>query len=180
LPQGSHVLDFGATENTLALSLASMGHHVDAVDLRPYPLEHPRLTKVICPVEEWEGSERPFDAIISLSTLEHVGLGHYGDSRSPHLDLDQAILERFRGWLRPGGLLILTAPYGRWSVDELQRTYDAKHLDALLRCWEVLDRRYAVSPDPLRWFVIHDDPLADGTRDMVTRGVVMLKATPAP
>jgi hypothetical protein len=178
LPVGSHILDFGATESTLALSLASMGQDVVALDLRPYPLEHPRLTVVTCRAEEWDGPDHPFDAIVSLSTLEHVGLGHYENGHGKGCpDLDRKILERFRGWLRPGGLLILTAPYGRWSVDDFQRTYDRKHLRALLAGWEILDQRYAVSSDPLHWCTMTDEP-PSSTWDVATRGVILLRATP--
>ena len=177
LPAGSHILDFGATESLLALYLASLGHDVVALDQRPYLFTHPRLCVVTCLAEEWEGPQRPFDAIVSLSTLEHVGLGHYGDRQAP-LDLDRQILERFRDWLRPEGRLILTAPYGQWNVDELQRTYDAEHLAALLDGWEIMDRRYAVSTVRQRWDVVQQEPPPSIWWDPDTRGVVLLQAKP--
>ncbi len=178
LAEGSHILDFGATENTLALSLASMGHDVVALDFRPYPLQHPRLTAVASPAESWEGPQRPFDAIISLSTIEHVGLGHYGNGTGRGQDLDREILDRLHTWLRPGGLLVMTAPYGRWSVDDFQRTYDAEHLELLLERWTVCDRRYAISSDPLGWTIVEDD-LIEALRDGAARAVIMLRATPS-
>jgi len=179
LPSGSHLLDFGATESPLALSLASLGHDVIALDQRPYPLEHRHLTVVVGPVEDWAGPPRPFDAIISLSTLEHVGIrtDHYG-STVTNLGLDREILERFRGWLAPRGRLIMTAPYGRWAIDSLQRTYDAGHLEELLQGWQVEERRFAFTSDSLQWSVVDEEP-DPGLWDSDTHGVVMLQAVPA-
>lgn len=176
LPAGSAVLDFGAAESTLSLSLASLGFDVTALDLRPYPLAHPRLRSVTTPVESWAGPDRPLDAILSVSTLEHVGLGHYG-SDSGGGDLDRRVVERFAGWLKPGGRLVLTAPYGAWRVDELERTYDAEHLDALLAGWNVLDRTVCVRTGPACWERAEGEPPAS-TWAGGARGVVMVNATP--
>ena len=176
LPAGAAVLDFGAAESTLSLSLASLGYDVTAVDLRPYPFAHPNLRTVLEPVESWAGPPRPFDAILSVSTLEHVGLGHYGHDAGGDA-LDARIVERFAGWLRPGGELVLTAPYGAWSIDELQRTYDAAHLEALLAGWRVLDRVVCVQTAPDRWERCDGEP-SPGTWAAGARGVVLLRATP--
>ena len=176
LPAGSAVLDFGAAESTLSFSLASLGFDVTAVDLRPYPLAHPNLRTVTTPVESWDGPDRPLDAILSVSTLEHVGLGHYGHDQGG-IDLDRRIVERFAGWLRPGGEFVLTAPYGTWSVDELQRTYDAEHLDALLAGWQILDRAVCVQTSPTRWERAEGEPPAS-TWEGGARGVVLVRATP--
>lgn len=150
VPAGGHVLDFGAAESTLAFSLASLGYQTTALDLRPYPLEHPLLTAVVAPVESWEGPSRPYDAIVCLSTLEHVGLGWYGDHPKGH-DLDRVILERLKGWLAPGGVLAFTAPFGHWSVDTFERRYDRAHLEKLFEGWEITDRHFAIQRSRTMW-----------------------------
>ena len=150
LPPGSLVLDFGATESTISLSLASLGLDVIAADLRAYPFPHPHLRSVVGSILEWEGPERPLDAVVCVSALEHVGLGAYGDTPASG-DLDRRIMERFARWLRPGGELAFTAPYGRWHVDELQRVYDAEHLDALFAGWEITERTVCVRSAPGVW-----------------------------
>jgi hypothetical protein len=176
LPPGSRVLDFGATESTVSLSLATLGLDVVAADLRPYPLPHPRLQVLVGPIEQWDGPSQPFDAIVCLSALEHVGLGAYDEARTEG-DLDRRIAERFRSWLRPGGELVLTAPYGRWEVTDTQRVYDADHLDALLQGWRLLDRAICVQTSDDRWERVDGEP-AGSTWDGGTRGVVLLRATP--
>ncbi|HVM54221.1 MAG TPA: methyltransferase domain-containing protein [Acidimicrobiales bacterium] len=176
LPAGSRVLDFGATESTVALSLAALGHDVVAADLRPYPLQHPRLHSLVGPIEEWEGPEHPFDAVVCLSAIEHVGLGAYEEAPTDG-DLDRAIVERFGRWLRPGGELVLTAPYGRWEVGETQRVYDGAHLDALLAGWRVVDRAVCVQTGHDRWERADGEP-DPSTWDDGTRGVVLVRVTP--
>lgn len=175
LPAGSHVLDFGATESTVSLSLAALGHDVVAADLRPYPLQHPRLRSLAGPIEEWDGPERPFDAVVCLSAIEHVGLGAYDEARTDG-DLDRAIVERFGRWLRPGGELVLTAPYGAWEVGETQRVYDATHLDALLAGWRVVDRAVCVQTAHDRWERADGEP-PSSTWASGARGVVLVRAT---
>lgn len=176
LPAGSHILDFGATESMVSLSLATLGHDVIAADLRPYPLVHPRLRSLVGPIEQWDGPDRPLDAVVSLSALEHVGLGAYDEAPTDG-DLDRAIAERFKRWLRPGGELVLTAPYGIWELGETQRVYDAPHLDALLQGWRIVDRAICVQTAHDRWERVDGEPPAS-TWEGGTRGVVLLRATP--
>ncbi len=175
LPPGSRILDFGAVESTTALSLASLGHQVTAIDLRPYPLAHPNLTSVAEPIEDWEGPAEPFDAVLCISTLEHVGLGAYGEDAAGDggENLDREILERIGGWLAPEGFLVFTAPYGTWEVTEGQRVYDDEHLDALFDGWQVSDRRVCVQTARDRW-----EPRGAGAAvEAGARAVVLLRAS---
>lgn len=49
------------------------------------------------------------DAIVSLSAIEHVGLGHYGDPLAP--DGDTKAITNCMRWLKPGGWLYFDVPY---------------------------------------------------------------------
>lgn len=177
LAAGSHVLDFGAAESTLAVSMASLGLRVVALDPRGYPLNHPLLTVVASRVEEWTGPDEPFAAIFSISTLEHVGLGSYGLRAAPLDHPDRVVLDLFRRWLRPDGELVITLPYGRRSVNEFERVYDREQLDDLLADWEVLDRRVCIHSDPLTW-ELGESELEDAFQEEGRRAVMMLRARP--
>jgi SAM-dependent methyltransferase len=174
LEPGSLVLDFGATESTVSLSLASLGLDVIAADLRPYPLAHPRIRSLTGPIEQWDGPDRPLDAVFCVSALEHVGLGAYDEVPTEDRGLDRQIVERFARWLKPGGEIAFTAPYGRWEVNELQRVYDAPHLDELFAGWDITSRAICVQTANDRWERVEQEPdWSDGRR-----GVVLLRATP--
>ncbi|HUF32060.1 MAG TPA: hypothetical protein VMN58_02480 [Acidimicrobiales bacterium] len=178
LPTGSLVLDFGAAESTIALSLASLGLEVLAADLRPHPFAHPGITAVTGPIERWAGPPRPLDAVLCISALEHVGLGAY-DEEPTDGDLDHTILSLFGQWLRPGGELTFTAPYGRWERGEQQRVYDEAHLVTLFEGWTIVDRRTCAQTGPATWEPVGGDGPPPSSRwDDGTRGVVLLRATP--
>jgi len=167
LAPGASVLDVGACESTLALALASLGYHVTALDTRPYRFEHPNLTSVAEPIEEWSGPTEPFDAVFAISTVEHLGLGAYGEPRSTER-LDQVAMDLFRKWLRPDGHLVLTVPYGIAGTDDLQRTYDHEGLDELLAGWAVRQRLLFEQIDAHTWVPATGEPSR--------RGVALVRA----
>jgi len=51
-----------------------------------------------------------FDALISFSSLEHSGLGRYGDKLDP--DGDLKAMKEYRGFLKKEGLFYLSVPVG--------------------------------------------------------------------
>ena len=171
LPVGASVLDVGAVESTLSLSMASLGYHVTAVDLRPYPFKHPRLTAVTVPLEEWEGPDQPFDAILVISTIEHLGLGAYGEPQGPE-DLDVRMMRKIRSFAREGTLLVLTTPFGEFKIEESQRVYDKARLDDLLEGWTIEDWTVMEQLDRTTW-VLSDD----GASHRDGRKVVMVVAS---
>jgi SAM-dependent methyltransferase len=155
LDEGASILDVGAAESTLAVSLASLGYRVTALDIRPYPFTHPSLHAVLAPIQDWDENES-FDAVVCVSTIEHVGLGAYGEPRGAN-GTDLAAMRRMRELTKPGGLLVLTIPVGGTSVDEIQRTYDRAGLEALLGGWEVEDLTLARRQDQKTWVLTEAD-----------------------
>jgi 2-polyprenyl-3-methyl-5-hydroxy-6-metoxy-1,4-benzoquinol methylase len=170
VPAGGRVLDFGSSESSLALSLASLGYRVTALDLRPYPFSHPDLEVVVSRLEDWDAAPGSYDAVVAVSTLEHVGLGWYGDAVQDDGG-DARALARLRELLAPEGVLVLTVPYGRAGVDDVQRRYDRDGLAALLADWEVLERVVAEAVDARTWRPVED---SDG------HAVAMVVARPRP
>ena len=176
LEHGARILDVGSAESTFPLSAASLGYRVTAIDPRALAYSHPNLESHASLLEEWDAPSDPFAAAFLISTIEHVGLGAYGERAygSPEhgVGTDVALLNRVRELLSPEGLMILTAPYGTRALTELERIYDEESLSKrLLADWEVLERRIVVRRDALVWEA--DDNVTPGAR-----GVVMLIASP--
>jgi SAM-dependent methyltransferase len=159
LPSGSRVLDIGSTESAVALSLASLGYDVTAVDPRPYPLSHPQLRTFHGGIENF-ADEHPFDAVILLSSIQHVGTGAYGLKAAD--DADLAAMARVRQLTRPGTRLVLTAPYGEEATTALQRIYTVERLDKLLEGWHVDERSYLTRESATEWRWHTDTPSRDG------------------
>jgi SAM-dependent methyltransferase len=149
VPSGARVLDVGAAESTVALSLASLGYHVTALDPRGYPLSHPNLKVSQNGLEDLPADD-PYDVIICLSTIEHLGIGSY--ALDTDADLDVRALQSAKHLLEPDGLLILTTPCASSArVDALQRVYDEEGLQRLLEGWDVLSKEYLVRSSRTSW-----------------------------
>jgi 2-polyprenyl-3-methyl-5-hydroxy-6-metoxy-1,4-benzoquinol methylase len=149
LPSGARVLDVGAAESTVALSLASLGYEVTALDPRSYPFSHPRLVTVASTLEDWN-HDGVFDAVVCLSTIEHLGLAAYG--QEPDEDrADLAAMRRLHELTRPGGRLLLTTRFGEAGADSFQRTYDHAGLAELLAGWQVDDESFVRREDDATW-----------------------------
>ena len=78
-----------------------------------------------------------FDVILSISSLEHDGLGRCGDPVDPDADLRS--MSKTRQMLSPEGLLFLAVPIGRdcvmWNA---HRVYGRTRLQRLLEGWTVV------------------------------------------
>jgi hypothetical protein len=156
LPPPARILDLGGAESTLALSLASIGHHVVVVDPRGYALEHPGLQAHAVRLDELPQSEAGFNAAVALSSIEHFGLGSYGVGRR-ELRLDRAALADLRERLAPGGVLVLTAPCAAVSTqDDFQRIYAVAEIREMLADWELIDLSVAWREDQFTW--VRGDP----------------------
>jgi hypothetical protein len=175
LEPGVRILDVGSAESTFPLSAASLGYQVTAIDPRPLAYSHPNLERHTTLLEDWDAPSEPFAAAFLISTIEHIGLGAYGErvyGNPEHgAGADVALLDRVRQLLAPDGVMILTTPYGTRDVTDLERIYDEKALDRLLTGWDVVERQVVVRRDPFIWE--RDEKVARGAR-----GVAMVIARP--
>ena len=129
-PSRSHLLDFGCVEDLLPMHLCALGYRVTGLDFRPYPFRHERFDFIQSDILSWEPPEGRFDGAISISTIEHVGLGAYGDPVAA--DGDKIAVAKLRRAVKPGGRLFLTVPAGRATTTPLMRVYDAARLRELI------------------------------------------------
>ena len=170
---GARVLDVGASESSVCLSLATLGYQVTAIDPRPNPLSHERLEVVEGRIEDWD-HDGEFDAVICLSTIEHLGVGAYEQEASDR-QVDLEAIERMRELTRLGGLLVLTTSVGAVSVvGQHGRVYDRAEFDRLLEGWSITDLTLVQRRDPTTWVTI-DEPFEALGADHET--VAMVTAT---
>jgi SAM-dependent methyltransferase len=129
-PDEHRVLDFGGYESLLPITLAALGHEVTVLDQREYPFKCPRLTSVAADLfSQHPLQPESFDLVLSVSTIEHLGLGGYDDTRVE--DGDRLGVESLWRLVRPGGRLMATVPAGRPAVQRGYRTYDYARLHAV-------------------------------------------------
>lgn len=87
---------------------------------------------------KWLQGDLPeYDFAVSFSSLEHSGLGRYGDPVNPYADLDE--VARIGCLLRPNAILYLSVPLGLdrlvWNA---HRIYGKERLPFLITNWKLL------------------------------------------
>lgn len=149
------VLDVGAAESLLAYELASLNYCVTAIDIRPIALSHPNLkfvkTDICTPVLPVSS----FDCVIALSTLEHIGLGWYGDEKGETLDYEA--VRQIYTLLKSNGSFILTVPYGKKAITPVHRIYDREALNKLLEDFKITKAIYGIRLDDFTWTLTNNE-----------------------
>lgn len=86
--QGQNVLVVGSLDPWVeAICLSFKANSTTTVDFNPPKADDPRMR--VWSIAELDSSEEVFDAILSYSSLEHDGLGRYGDPINPFGDLQR-------------------------------------------------------------------------------------------
>ena len=109
-PPHAHVLEVGCAEaDTIAyLKEKRPDLHVTGIDWRK--VDRPKADKLVQgDVLLYNFPPESFDCIVAVSTVEHIGLGAYGDPTDT--DGDTHAMERMVSWLKPGGWLYFDVPY---------------------------------------------------------------------
>src|SRR3972149_6434490 len=112
-PTGSRGLEVGANEEWLCAILQRLGYDMTGLDVRPFRwASHVDIEDMKHFVPEWRQIQAsyntvldnilnpPFDFIVSLSAIEHFGLGYYeGDIENSEADAEA--MDCIYKWLKP-------------------------------------------------------------------------------
>jgi hypothetical protein len=83
-----------------------------------------------------------FDNSASFSSIEHSGLGRYGDPLSPNGDIEA--VQQIHCLLKPNGLFFLGLPSSKSDKSYIEfnahRVYGSKRLDKLFVGWNLIDK----------------------------------------
>jgi SAM-dependent methyltransferase len=109
LPAGARVLELGCCETDFHEWLRRARPDVELVGVDVNPMAGYQGTFLQMPAETCAFNYGDFDAVIALGSIEHFGLGFYGDPINETADLEVvAMVER---WLRPGGWFYYDVPW---------------------------------------------------------------------
>lgn len=125
--QPTNVLDIGSYRHFL---LGLMAHYqVTSLDVRERHPATPHETVVTGDAKSLRLVGESFDAVVSLCTLEHLGLGRYGDAYD--LNADVAAFEEMKRVLRVGGSLIFSTTVTRGTPVMAFNTFRVYSLDMI-------------------------------------------------
>jgi len=114
-PPPASILDVGAADSPLLFVLASLGYNVTAVDQRKCIVNWENLHFVSWDVlKDKSPFDQAFDIVTCISTVEHFGLGRYGDT--VEVDGDLRGISILWQELVPKGFMFLSVPYGNPEV----------------------------------------------------------------
>ncbi|MEA5513692.1 class I SAM-dependent methyltransferase [Nodularia sp. UHCC 0506] len=149
------ILDVGSAESLLPYELASLNYSVTAIDIRPIALFHPNLKFVKTDICKPVFSPASFDCIIALSTLEHIGLGWYGDEVGVTYDVEA--VKQIHNLLKPEGNFIFTVPYGKKALTPVHRIYDKEALQRLTQSFNITQISYGIRKDYFTWTMTENE-----------------------
>lgn len=147
-------IEFGCEHGYMSLVAAQNGFRVLAVDLedQPFLWKHSNVEFRKGDFLSMELPRDSFDLAINCSSVEHVGVvGRYG------IELDQPdgdiqVMDRLAEVLKPGGVLLMTAPCGRDAVmAPWCRVYGRERLPKVLSPFKILKQSYWVKNDANQW-----------------------------
>ncbi|CAI5469788.1 unnamed protein product [Closterium sp. Yama58-4] len=135
--EGKSVLVVGSQNPWVeGILLAYKAGSITTVDFNKPIADYPGLR--LWNIAELDASDETFDVVVSYSSLEHDGLGRYGDPLNPNGDLHRMM--KIRGLLKPGGLFLLGVPVGNDTlVFNAHRVYGPIRMPLLLKGWELLN-----------------------------------------
>lgn len=107
-----------------------------------------------------------YDTIVSVSTLEHVGMDnrHYGAHEGVSADAREAARQAVRELRRvlvPGGRLLITVPFGRAEQHGWLRQFDREQLDELVEAAEPAEVKIEVWRNRGGWQPVDPAAAAD-------------------
>ncbi len=155
-------LDFGSGDSILSLVAVRRGFQMTVTDRSriDWPFEHPAFTFVQGDAIGTGLAARSFYLIINCSTVEHLGLGRYGDRNDSQADLQG--MRHLRSLLKSDGVLIMTLPVGLDAVyPQVHRVYGRTRLPLLLEGFSVHEREFWSKNSRNCWILTSEEAALD-------------------
>lgn len=112
--------------------MIDLGNQVTTIEYNIKSCDHPKLN--VLTYDDFLNSDIKFDTIISYSSIEHSGLGRYGDKFEPNADIET--MNNLHTSLKTNGRILLAVPVDVSGSDRiifnLHRVYGKLRLPKLL------------------------------------------------
>jgi hypothetical protein len=120
-----------------SLALLYDANSITVVDYEEIESTHEKIK--ILSVPQFESNNDLYDCAFSISSVEHSGLGRYGDPID--IDGDLKSMRVLYDRIKPNGICFFSVPIGTDHIEGiLHRVYGKNRLPLLLDGWNVLER----------------------------------------
>ncbi len=134
---GKEVAIVGSATPWYESVVIAYGGYPTTIEYNSIVTDDPRLT--ILTVDEYISHPKKFDVVLSISSIEHDGLGRYGDPINPNADLEFMKMAK-NVLLKESGHMILAVPIGQdvmsWNA---HRIYGPIRFPKLIQGWTIQD-----------------------------------------
>lgn len=104
--------DIGSRLNGFLSIIIAMGIPLKVIDVRPFPIQIEEMETIVDDATELkEFANDSIESLSAVSSLEHFGLGRYGDAIDPEACF--RCFHNIQKKMRGGGKLYITVPIGR-------------------------------------------------------------------
>ena len=135
------LVDIGCAGSVLTPMLTGLGYRVIGYDLYPWGLKYPNYEHRVGDSCNMKFDDDSVDVCISVSCIEHVGAKRYGSTDKIS---DRIVIEEILRILKPGGIFIITVPFGEARDLSTHRVYDDNRVNELIDGFVELDREIYV------------------------------------
>lgn len=177
LKPGALILDVGCAESMLSHELVARKFRVVGIDIRDYPFKNKSMHFMKKNVLNTGFPDGIFDAVILVSTIEHIGLKAYGQKIIDD-EGDVKTIKELHRILKPSGYLIMTTPFigdQPFRITNFERNYNRHRLMELTKNFETIIEDYFY-PEPrgrrLKWTKLNKEQA--GKRFFINSGVACL------
>jgi len=170
------ILDIGSVGSDLPIKLAAQGYEVWCIDIRKYEgngFIH-NLKCIVGDVRRTSFENDFFDCVIAVSTLEHIGLGRYGEWLES--DGDITAISEISRILSINGTLLITLLFGKGEIYPKHRVYNKKRLQIILDGFKIEGENYYVRNKNGFWSSCKKEDLAEIQSPQVEMGLACIKA----
>jgi len=149
VPSAGKVLDVGSSGSQLPIMLVCLGYNVWTFDVRKYEYADvsKNLHSISGDIRKTEIATGFFDIVTAVSTIEHIGLGRYGDAADP--EGDRNAMKEIKRIMASNGTLLMTVPFGKRFTSSLHRVYDTDTLYSILEGFKIQSVEFFVKTNQL-------------------------------
>ncbi|MCK5320170.1 DUF268 domain-containing protein [Candidatus Parcubacteria bacterium] len=136
------LLDVGSTACDLLYELLPETIEINGINLNKQTAKNNKIKLSQGDIRNTGYQNDYFDCITCISTLEHIGVSGRYNSDNDH-DGDIKAMQEMKRILKPGGILLVTVPYGTKDVLPINKLYNKNRIEKLFNGYDIVEQKFS-------------------------------------